>query len=131
MLYRLSKHYIKFVGEDNYKEGEIKSSTSFKTLDNDFYSTLLTVVKEKIIEDLLEKDYNANDVSITLNACGELGRIDVEFISSKPNKYCKLGNNDIDLFVINKLNLYNITLSFYVETSTDYGKTYQKLLLKA
>lgn len=127
MLYRLSKHYIKFVGEDNYEEGEIKSSTSFKTLDNDFYSTSLEVIKEKTIEELLKRGYIYNNINIDLNACEELGRIDVTFTSSKPNKYCKPENKDETLFVINKLNLYNITLSFYVDVSIDHGKTYKKL----
>lgn len=130
MLLKLNKGYIKLIAEDNYAEGEIKDNTYFNNLDSDFYSTSLEVIKEVIVEELLEKGYNSEDLEIVINACEDNGRIDVYFRSSKNNRYSKPKDNDLALFVINKRNLYNVTLSFYVDTSTDHGKTYQQLFLK-
>lgn len=130
MLYRLSKHYIKFVGEDNYEEGEIKSSTFFKTLDNDFYSTSLALVKEVIIESLLKKGYADKDIDISLNSCEELGRIEINFISTKEKTYSPANKKHFELFKEGKIKLYNITLCFNVYTSIDCGKTYNQLFLE-
>ena len=130
MLLKLNKGYIKLIAEDNYEEGEIKDNTYFNNLDSDFYSTSLEVIKKVIVEELLEKGYNSEDLEIVINACEDNGRIDVYFRSSKNNRYSKPKDNDLALFVINKRNLYNVTLSFYVDTSTDHGKTYQQLFLK-
>ncbi len=129
MLYKLNRGFIKLIAEDNYAEGKIKDNTYFNNLDSDFYSTSLEVIKEVIVAELLEKGYNSEDLEIVINACEDNGRIDVYFRSSKNNRYSKPKDNDLALFVINKRNLYNVTLLFYVDTSTDYGKTYQKLFL--
>ncbi len=130
MLLKLNKGYIKLIAEDNYDEGEIKDNTYFNNLDSDFYSTSLELIKEVIVAELLEKGYNSEDLELVINACEDNGRIDVYFRSSKNNSYSKPKDNDLALFVINKRNLYNVTLSFYVDTSTDHGKTYQQLFLK-
>ena len=88
------------------------------------------MINEVIVKELLEKGYTSEDLEIVINACENDGRIDVYFRSSKNNSYSKPKDNDLALFVINKRNLYNVTLSFYVDVSTDHGKTYKKLFLE-
>lgn len=130
MLLKLNKGYIKLIAEDNYEEGEIKDNTYFNNLDSDFYSTSLELIKEVIVEELLEKGYNSEDLEIVINACEEKGRIDVYFTSTKEKSYHLPDNKSLKKFENGEINLYNVTLSFYVDTSTDQGKTYQKLFLE-
>lgn len=130
MLYKLSKYYIEFVGEDSYEEGEIKSLTHFNTLENDFYSTSLALVKEVIIESLLKKGYTDKDIDISLNSCEKLGRIDITFKSTKEKSYRLPDDKSLKAFEKGEINLYNITLCFNVYTSIDCGKTYNQLFLE-
>lgn len=130
MLYKLNKGFIKFVGKDSFESGELEDSTYFNNLDSDFYSTSLEVIKEKIIETLLKKGYSDKSLATTLNACAENGRIDVNFTSTKEKSYHLPDNKSLKAFEKCEINLYNVTLSFYVDVSTDHGKTYQKLFLE-
>lgn len=130
MLLKLNKGYIKRIAEDNYEEGEIKDSTYFNNLDSDFYSTSLELIKEVIVEELLEKGYTSEDLEIVINACEEKGRIDVYFTSTKEKSYHVVDDKSLKAFEKGEINLYNVTLSFYVDTSTNQGKTYQKLFLE-
>ena len=130
MLLKLNKGYIKLIAEDNYEEGEIKDSTYFNNLDNDFYSTSLELIKEVLVEELLEKGYNSEDLEIVINACEENGRIDVNFTSTKEKSYHLPDDKSLKKFENGEINLYNVTLSFYLDTSKDHGKTYQNKFLE-
>lgn len=130
MLLKLNTGHIKLISEDNYEEGEIKDNTYFNNLDSDFYSTSLELIKEVMVEELLEKGYNSEDLEIVINACEDKGRIDVNFTSTKEKSYHLPDNKSLKAFEKGEINLYNVTLSFYVDVSTDQGKTYQKLFLE-
>lgn len=130
MLYKLNKGFIKFVGKDSFESGELEDSTYFNNLDNDFYSTSLELIKEVLVEELLEKGYNSEDLEIVINACEENGRIDVNFTSTKEKSYHLPDDKSLKKFENGEINLYNVTLSFYVDTSTDHGKTYQNKFLE-
>jgi hypothetical protein len=105
---------LKFVEEDNWKEGCLPETGQNWEVDIEFKAE----TKEEILQQIKEF-YGVTDEEILLNSCEEPGRIDIQIMEDE-NSY-KATESQIEAWKEGRRKLYLATYTYYITEVNRYA----------